>query len=152
MKFLSLPVLVSAVFLMIAAPSFAQSASLTATVRVNPLEVKLAAPSKIPVRDWFEIEVLIFNKGSEAITKISAKMHTPSELAVKGKRKRIGTLGPGEITKVIWQAKANQAGDFVIQVDVEGFLDGEKISESDSTLISATSSIWPFWLRFLFSR
>lgn len=151
MKFLSLPVLFLTTFSLVVSPAIAQSATLTATVKPNPLEVKIPSPGSIPVGKWFEIEVLISNKGTEALTKTSAKMYTPSELAVKGKRKRIGTLGPGETTKVVWQAKANHAGNFVIQVETEGFLEGEKISASNTTVISATSSILLFWLGLLFS-
>ncbi len=152
MKFLSLPAVLVAALLMVAAPSFAQSGTVTVTVRPNPLDVQVAAPENVVVGQWFEIEVAVFNKGAQSITKTSAKIHTPSELKVRGKKKRIGTLPAGQ-TKIIWQAKANNSGDnLIIQVDVEGFLDGEKITAGDTAMVSATGSILLFLFRLLFTQ
>ncbi len=150
MKFLSLPTVLVAVLLMVAAPVFAQSATLVATVRPNPLEVEISAPGSVPVGKWFEIKATISNQGSVAVTKTSAKIHKSSTLSIRGKKKRIGNLDPGSPQTITWQAKANQTGKFVILVEVEGVLEGEKISASNATVILATGSILLFWLGVLF--
>ena len=143
---------VALVCLLVAAGSaFAQSATLTATVRVNPLQVKVIAPGVVTVGEWFDISAKISNQGSDTVSKTTALMNTPSELKVRGKRKRIGNLAPGATETVIWRARANQAGsNLVIQVNAQGFLDGEKISVSSSTIISATGSLGAFLLRLIF--
>ena len=151
MRFLTLPIITLTAFILVAAPALAQIGSVTATVRPNPLEVQVAARSQVTVKEWSDIEVIIKNKGSTPITKTSAKIHSHSGFSVRGKHKRVGTLGPGEIAKIVVSAKANHAGNYIILVDVGGFLEGEKISSSDSTLIIATGSILPSWLRFLFN-
>lgn len=133
---------------MVGAPALAQSGSVTATVRPNPIEVKVSAPPG-GLGKWFSIEVTITNKGTASITKTFAKIHTSSEIKVRGKKKRIGTLTTGKTT-LIWQAKANQGGNYVIQVDVDGFLGTEKISSSGSDLIIVTDSILLSWFRTLF--
>lgn len=136
-------------FLASSGSSFAQTATLTATVRLNPLKVKVIAPSSVAVGQWFEIKASISNLGSEMITKTVAVITASSGLAIKGKKKHIGNLGQGE-TIVVWQAKANSSGNFVVQVEATGNLAGEEISASDSTVISAISSLARFWLRLIF--
>ena len=135
---------------MVGAPALAQSGSVTATVRPNPLEVKVSAPSSVGVNEWFDIKVTITNQGA-AVTKTFAKIHTSSDLKLKtrGKKKRIGTLTTGK-TKITWQAKANQGGNYVILVEVEGFLEDEKITASDTAEMGVTGSILSFWIRLLF--
>ncbi len=150
MKYLYLPIITLIAFSLAVTPAFAQTSNITATVRPNPLEVKVVTPSSVGVGKWFSIEVTITNKGVEPITKAFAKIHTSSALKTRGKKKRIGTL-TGEETKLIWKAKANEAGNYVILVDVEGFLGDEQISSGDSTLVDATGSVLPSWLRSLFN-
>ncbi len=151
MKFFILPTLIFAAFILTVAPAIAQTSNVTATVRPNPLEVEVSAPSPGGVGKWFSIEVTITNKGAGPVTKTFAKIHTSSDLKLKtrGKKKRIGTLISGQ-TKIIWQAKANQGGNYVIAVDVDGFLGTEKISSSGSDLIIVTDSILLSWLRAFF--
>ena len=79
------------VCLLIAAGSaFAQSATLTATARVNPLEVEVIAPNGVTVGEWFEITANISNLGGETITKAYATIHTDPKLTVRGKKKKVG--------------------------------------------------------------
>lgn len=119
---------------------FAQTASLVATVRVNPLEVEVNTPPKVVVREWFTIRVSVSNRGSETIQKTTATLNTPTEIVVRGKDKKLGDLGLGETKTVSWQAKANSSGNFVILAEVTGNLAGEIISASDTTMISADLS------------
>lgn len=151
MKFFVLPALIFAAFILAVTPAIAQTSNVTATVRPNPLEVEVSAPSPGGVGKWFSIEVTITNKGAGPVTKTFAKIHTSSELKLKtrGKKKRIGTLAAGKTT-LIWQAKANETGNYVIQVDVEGFLGGEKITANGTAVTEVTSSILSFWVRLLF--
>lgn len=152
MKFFILPTLILAAFILAVAPAIAQTSNVTATVRPNPMEVEVSAPSLGGIGKWFSIEVTITNKGAQSITKTFAKIHTSSDLKLKtrGKKKRIGTLAPGKTVEAVWLAKAKSSGQYIIQVDVEGFLEDEKITASDTAEMEVTGSILSFWIRLLF--
>lgn len=128
----------------------AQSAILTATIRPNPLEVKITAPSTVAVGQWFDVSADFSNLGSEVITKTIATLNTPSDLKVKGQRKKIGDLNNHETKTGIWQLKANASGDFVILVEVTGNLGSEQISATDSLITSAVGSLSHFLRRLIF--
>ena len=151
MKFFILPTLIFAAFILTVAPAIAQTSNVTATVRPNPLEVEVSAPPG-GLGKWFSIEVTITNKGAVAVTKTFAKIHTSSDLKLKtrGKKKRIGTLAPGKTVEAVWLAKAKSSGQYIIQVDVEGFLEDEKITASDTAEMEVAGSILSFWIRLLF--
>ena len=120
--------------------ALAQTASLVATVRVNPLEVEMTAPSNVVVGEWFTISISVSNRGSETIRKTTATLETLTEIVVRGKNKKLGNVEPGEIKTVSWQAKANKAGNFIILAEVTGDLAGEQISAFDTTTISVNST------------
>ena len=87
MKYLSLPIILLAVFLVTAVPSFAQSAVLTATVRPNPLKVEITTPtSSVSVGKWFDINAEITNFGTEIVTKTTVTLNSPRELRVRNKK------------------------------------------------------------------
>ena len=152
MKYLSLPVILLAVFLVTAVPSFAQSAVLTATVRPNPLKVEITAPSNVSVGKWFDINAEITNFGTEIVTKTTVTLNSPRELRVRNKKKRIGNLASGETISLKWQVKAKSEGNFIVLVEASGRLAGEKISASDSKIIKADDSIILSLFRMIFGR
>ena len=152
MKYLSLPIILLAVFLLTAVPSFAQSASLTATVRPNPLKVEITAPSNVGVGEWFDISAKITNFGTEIVTKTTVTLNSPRELRVRNKKKRLGNLASGETISLKWQVKAKSEGNFIVLVEASGRLEGEKISASDSRIITADDSIFLSLLRLIFGR
>ena len=152
MKYLSLPIILLAVFLLTAVPSFAQSASLTATVRPNPLKVKITAPSNVGVGKWFDISAEVTNFGTEIVTKTTVTLNSPRELRVRNKKKRLGNLAAGETISLKWQVKAKSEGNFIVLVEASGRLEGEKISASDSRIITADDSIFLSLLRLIFGR
>lgn len=135
-------------FLGAAGSALAQTATLTATVRPNPLELELMAPQNVVVGEWFDISASVSNKGGEVIRKTWITLNTPGEIVARGVKKNLGDLQPGETRTVNWRAKANSAGKFVVMAQVTGKLAGEPISASDTALISATS---PTFLVYLFS-
>ena len=152
MKYLSLPVILLAVFLITAVPSFAQSSTLTATVRPNPLKVKLTAPSNVTIGEWFDISAEVTNLGSETITKTTTTLNSPRELSVRNKKRRIGDLASGETIPLKWRVKAKSKGSFIIMAEALGKLAGEKISASDSKMIKADDSILLSLFRRIFRR
>lgn len=138
-------------FLLAGGSAFAQTATLTATVRPNPLKVQVSAPSSVFVGEWFDITLTVTNLGTEVVKKSTATLHTPAEIVVRGKSKKLANIGPGETKTVSWQAKANSSGNFVILAEVTGNLLGEEISASDTAMISANFVLTkPF--RFVFAK
>ena len=152
MKYLSLPIILLTVALITAGPSFAQSSTLTATVRPNPLKVKITAPSNVGVGEWFDISAEVTNRGSEVITKTTTTLNSPRELRVRNKKRRIGNLAAGETISLKWQAKAKNEGNFIVLAEASGRLAGEKISTSDSKIITADDSLILSLLRVIFGR
>jgi len=135
--------------LAVASPVFAQSAVLTATVAVNPLKVKASAPPVL-VGQWFDLEAEVTNFGTRTVNKTSLLISTPSDLKVRGKKKMVGNLVAGETKTVIWRARVNNPGNFLVFVEASGKLEGEAISASDSVLISATGSLAARVFRLIF--
>lgn len=125
----------------------AQTATLTATVRVNPLQL-IVFEVNPPVKEWFDIPVTISNLGTETITRVVATAHGSSKLSLKNKRKKIGNLEHGD-TPVIWQAKTSKPGNFFVSIEVSGQLDGEEISASDSITVSAVGSLVARFFRLI---
>ena len=138
MKKLIILLIVLLSFFAVARSVFAQTATLTATVRVNPLEVKISDSGIVPLKKWFEIPIIISNQGRQEITKTEVRIYSSPKLTVKNKQKKIGNFAPGEKI-IVWFAKANKQGDFIIQVEMTGEFAGEQISATDSTLISIPS-------------
>lgn len=128
----------------------AQSATLTATVRVNPLEIEVVAPDTVVVGEWFDIDVVVSNLGATTVKKTSVVVNKPSGLKVRANKKRIGDLAPGATEIVTWRAKVNSPGGFVAVVEVSGKLDGEEISAFDSITISAIGSLAARFFRLIF--
>lgn len=127
----------------------AQSGTVTATVRPNPLEVLVSPPGSVVVGQWFDINADIVNLGNQTISGTTATIQTPTEVTIKSPKKKIGNLAGGVTSTVTWRAKANSSGNFVIQVEASGNLAGEQISSSDSALISAVGSLGLFLLRLI---
>ena len=152
MRYLSLTIILLTVFLLTAVPSFAQSSTLTATVRPNPLKVKITAPNNVTVGEWFDISAEVTNLGSEVITKTTTTLNSPRELSVRNKKKRVGDLTSGETISLKWQAKAKSVGNFIVTVEASGRLASEKISDSDTKMIKVDDSIILSLFRILFKR
>lgn len=138
-------------FLAAVSAAFAQTATLTATVRINPLEIEVTAPPNVTVGQWFEIQVEASNLGPETVKGVKAEINPPTDLQVSG-RHGLGVLKPGETKKARWRARALASGNSIVQVEVTGRLGGEQISASDSAVISALGPPIPFWLRLIFGR
>lgn len=147
-----LPTALSAALVITASAVLAKTATLTATVRPNPLLVGITAPSHVPVDQWFEFSAIISNIGADPISRTVATIHTPSDIRVQRKRQHLGTLEPQQSPTITWQMLANNPGSFVIQVEATGNLLGESISATDSSTISAVDSAILTVLKLIFGR
>lgn len=128
----------------------AQTGTVSATVRPNPLTVDISVPASVTVGQWFDVTADVANLGQETLTQTVVSLNTPGEIKVKNQRKKIGNLTAGTTQTLKWQAKANASGDFIIQVEATANLAAEQISSSDSQVISAVGSLGAFLLRLIF--
>ena len=143
--------LVLVLFLSFNGHSFAQGGIVSATVRPNPLEVKLTFPSAVPVGEWFEVTAEVSNKGDLGISKVSASLDVSSGISVRGKKKRLGNLAAGEKKVVKWMIKVRRPGNYVAQVEAKGILLGEDILALDSSNTTALGSLGGFFFRLIFA-
>lgn len=146
----SLP-LVFVFFLSFANYSFAQEGIVSATVRPNPLEVKISAPAVVNVGQWFDINVDVTNFGTETINDVVVVINNPQGLSVKGKKSiALGNLLPGETKPFSWEAKVSQPLDYIVQVEATGLLSGEVVTNSDTVVILTSGSLGAFLLKLIF--
>jgi len=148
--FFTLP-LVFVFFLSFIGYSFAQEGTVSATVRPNPLEVKISAPTVVNVGQRFDINVDVSNLGTETVNDVVVVINKPQGLSVKGKKSLdIGNLLPGETKPIIWEAKASKPLDYIVQVEATGVLFGETITSSDTAVIFTTGSLGAFLFKLIF--
>ncbi|MCH7730640.1 hypothetical protein IID21_03895 [Patescibacteria group bacterium] len=134
-----------------AGSALAQSATLTATVRVNPLKVEVTAPGVVTVGEWFDIKAEVSNLGTERISRAFATLNTSPEINVRGNvKKRFGSLPPGGTKTIKWRVKVDSPGNYIVTVEAKGNLAGEEIVASDTDTISATGSLGAFLFRLIF--
>ena len=133
----------------------AQTASLTATVSINPLGLELSAPSSVSQGDSFKLKAKIGNLGQSKLQKVEATIFINSGLIVRGKEeKKAGTIKGESQKTATWQIKAQEAGHYLIIVDVSGKVaetgDLVTISHSFKVTVSPQTSLLSRLTRFLF--
>lgn len=136
-------------------PVSAQTASLVATVSVNPLTLDLFAPASVSQGDSFKLRVEIGNLGQSKIEKVKASIFIDSGLIVRGKEeKKAGTIQGESQKTVAWRIKA--VGDptvYIIQVEVRGIVKETgglaTISRTVKVTISPQTSLLSRLRRFL---
>ena len=131
--------------------AFAQSATLTATVRVNPLKVEVIAPNTVTVGKWFEIKAEVSNLGTERISRAFATLSAHPEINIRGsERKNLGSLPSGGTKTIKWRVKVDSLGNYIVTVEAKGILAGEEIFASDTIVIFTTDSLGAFFFRLIF--
>ena len=117
----------------------------TATVKINPLQVTLVVPGgPLAVGERFIVQAMVENRGETRIQRVAATLHldTSSEpgLRVFGSdTRRLGQLKPFESRTAEWRLQALQVDSYVLMVTVSGIdvSDGAPLTaESDAEVIS----------------
>ena len=115
--------------------------TLTALVKVNPLEVSLLIPrDPIAVGERFAVQVDVHNHGEVRLRDVAVTLHVAEEsLAIGGPQKhRQGLLLGGHSMSRPWRLAALESGYLVIVASVSAVdeSDGEVIiAESDAALL-----------------
>lgn len=125
----------------------AQTASLVATVRLNPLEVKVFAPSFVRVGEQFRVRATISNLGGTKIKKTKAEIFLDPGLSLKGSsRRKLGVISAAASRTASWRVTAKKGGSYVILVEASGIEEetGDLVETSDSTIVEVRSFI-SFW-------
>ena len=131
--------------------TLAQSTTLTATVRVNPLKVEVTAPGVVTVGEWFDIKAEVSNLGTERISRAFATLNTSPGINVRGsEKKNFGNLPSGKTKTIKWRVKVDSPENYIVTVEAKGNLAGEEIVASDTDMISATGSLGGFLFKLIF--
>lgn len=119
---------------------------IVARVTINPLEVKVSAPSRVKVGKIFKVEARLVNKGEEEIKDTEAEIFLPSGLTLikKDLIQRIGVIRGKKGKKVSWLVRGEKMGIYIITVSGRGELKGQTISAEDSTKVEIRESLKGF--------
>lgn len=121
------------------------SATVFATVRVNPLRVELSVPEKVAVGENFEVRATVHNRGTTYMVRgASATLFFPDGLAedgeggliIRGKSERnLGTIPPSREKQARWRVIAEgPPGVYVVMVVAQG------TDEATGALLEAEAS------------
>lgn len=142
------PVLAVVFFTSIAHASFLDI--IRAFVTINPLEVKVSAPSKVEIGKVFKIEARIINKGEKRIENVQGEIFLPEKLVLLGGGpvKKAGIVAPGKEKKISWSVKAEKIDNYVISAQVSGILEGSSLSDEGSVVVEIIEKVSPGKNRF----
>ncbi len=123
--------------------------SVTATVKVNPLEVSLTiVPSTVSVGDQFTVQARVDNLGSSRIRRVTATLQVPGVLVDvrRPETKRLRPLEPFGDRFVEWQLTATGPGGFVLMVTASGVDSSDRIAltaedQDDSLTAESTAAL-----------
>lgn len=127
----------------------AQSASLVATVRVNPLKVEVTTTSPVSVGQRFKVQAIINNLGQTRIKQAKAEIFLPPGLSFKGNSEQnLGVILPNNSKTASWQIIAETPGDYFILVYASGIEEetGGLVKAEGTTPVIVTNSL-SFWGR-----
>ncbi len=134
----------------------AQTASLVATVRTNPLEVKVTALHPVSVGERFKVEATVSNLGKSKIKKTRVEIFLNSGLGLKGKSERkLGVILAENSKTASWRVTAEKTGEYVISVEASGIEEetGDLVKASDTTMVIVevqnSASFWTLIRKFL---
>lgn len=119
---------------------------IVARVTINPLKVKVSAPSRVKVGKIFKVEARLVNKGEEEIKDTEVEIFLPSGLTLikKDLIQRIGVIRGKKGKKVSWLVRGEEIGIYIITVSGRGELRGQTISVQDSTKVEIKESLKGF--------
>ena len=119
------------------------SATVLATVRINTLEVSLAAPKSVIVGERFRAIATVKNKGSTKILRAQATLHLPVGISLKGKAdKNVGVVLPAKDKQAQWNLMADAADiSYVILVTATGTEEesGDLLEAQDTAMIEVVA-------------
>ena len=123
------------------------SATVLATVRINTLEVSLAAPGSVEVGEHSDVVATLKNLGSTKIMGAKATIHLPAlatstAFTLRGQAdKNVGAIPPGKDKQARWNLVAEAAGNFVIMVTATGTEEesGDLLEAQDTAMIEVVA-------------
>ena len=115
---------------------WAQTASLVATVRINPLEVEVTAPSPVILGERLKVEVIVKNLGETKIKKTRVEIFLDPGLSLKRNPvRKMGVIPEKGSKTASWRVTAEEMGSHVILVEASG------IEEEGGDLVEASGTI-----------
>lgn len=121
----------------------AQTGAVVATVRINPLEVEVTAPSSVSMGERFKVEAIVKNLGGTKIQKTKVEIFLSSGLSLKGKSERkLGVILEEDSKATSWRITAKETGIYFISVEVSGIEaeTGDLVEASGNTMVELQNS------------
>lgn len=123
---------------------WAQTASLVATVRINPLEVEVTAPSPVSLGERFRVEAVVKNLGETRIKKTKVELFWDPGLSLRGNPvRKMGVILGKESKTASWRITAEETGSYVILVEASGIEGegGDLVEASDTTIVQVMKEL-----------
>lgn len=144
--------LILSFFVMVNTGSLNQASSLgilTATVSINPLEVKVSAPKEIKVNRTFVVKASLINKGEEKIKDVEAEIYLSPGLRLirRDEEQELGTIPSRRKKFSFWPVKGEKLGNYVIMVKASGEIKDQEIEAEDSINVEIVKEKFPWWRR-----
>lgn len=116
-----------------------------AFVTINPLDVKVSAPSEVEVGEIFRVEARVINKGEIKIEDIRAEIFLPSELPLRGRDavQMINVIQREKERKITWTVRGESVGNYVITVSASGELNGDLVNAQESKVLTVKKKTPP---------
>lgn len=112
----------------------------SATVRVNTLEVALTVPTSVTVGSIFQVRALVGNAGPTNILEVSAVLNGGAIQVLGNVERQFGRILPFQNKEVKWNLVAEDAGNYIILVTVTGIeeVSGELLETQDTALVEVS--------------
>lgn len=117
---------------------WAQTASLVTTVRINPLEIEVTAPSPVVLGARFKVEAIVKNLGETKIKKTRVEIFLDPGLSLKrNPARKMGVILEKESKTASWRVTAEEMGSHVILVEASGIEEegGDLVEASGTTIV-----------------
>lgn len=116
-----------------------------AFVTINPLTVKVSAPSEVEIGNVFKVEAKVINKGKIKIEDIKVEIFLPTGLSLQGRNavQMINVIQGKKERKIIWPMRGEDTGNYVITVSTSGELNGDSVSAQDSKVLTVKKKAPP---------
>ncbi len=141
--------------------SASQTGTVVATVSINPLTVKISAPSVVRQGRLFKVRARIGNLDQSKIEEVKAIISVPLGLAVQGaaekKVGKVGVIRGGKEKRVSWRVLAEETGNHFILVEASGIEEesGDPVKAGGGTMVVVevqnSRGFWSLIKKFLAS-
>ncbi len=115
------------------------SQTINFSVRINPLVVKVSAPTEVDKGQVFAVEGRVSNRGIRTIKGVRAALELSDGSVLKAENE-LGDIQPGYTKTTSWQIKAENLGKLKLRIEAKGLeaISKESLSAHDTALVTVS--------------